>query len=297
LNSLCHFAVELPEPIDLHASLEVFRRPGDDLIDRWDGCRLLRSVPGPRSFIPYQCSTPDGGRHDHLDVLVRQPGERDVVEPAISRLFATANRHFDELIDQDHIVRRLNAAHPGVRPVLQHDLFTALVRSVSAQQINLRWAATIRARLAQEYGDEHEMGGETVYSLNVERIAAASPAAIRALQFTTRKAESIIALAQEFVDGRLSLETLRSLTDDEVIARLIVLRGIGLWSAEWILCRTLGRPCVVAGDLGVRKAVGRAYLDGVMPSEEKVRELTAHWGPSASVAQGLLLHAYAVGTT
>jgi DNA-3-methyladenine glycosylase II len=73
------------------------------------------------------------------------------------------------------------------------------------------------------------------------------------------------------------------------------IRGIGRWSAEWVLARTLGRPRVVAGDLGVRKAVGLAYLGTTAPSEAEVRAATAHWGESAGVAQALLLHALAEG--
>jgi len=74
------------------------------------------------------------------------------------------------------------------------------------------------------------------------------------------------------------------------VARLVAFQGIGRWTAEWLLARTLGRPRVVAGDLGVRKAVGVAYLDGRMPSEAEVRTVTRHWGAAAEMAQQLLLH-------
>jgi DNA-3-methyladenine glycosylase II len=74
------------------------------------------------------------------------------------------------------------------------------------------------------------------------------------------------------------------------VERLVAFPGIGRWTAEWLLARTLGRPRVVAGDLGVRKAVGAAYLAGRMPSEAEVRAVTAHWGAAAGVAQQLLLH-------
>jgi 3-methyladenine DNA glycosylase/8-oxoguanine DNA glycosylase len=85
------------------------------------------------------------------------------------------------------------------------------------------------------------------------------------------------------------------LPDEEVVARLSTIRGIGRWSAEWVLARTLGRPTVVAGDLGVRKAVGLAYLGTPRPTEQQVREATAHWGESAGVAQAVLLHALGEG--
>ena len=181
------------------------------------------------------------------------------------------------------------ARHAGLRPYLVPDIFTGLVRSISAQQVNLAWAATTRRRLAEAFGERHEVGGEAVFSLSAERLAAAPVEAIRALQFTTAKARSIVTVAEAIAGGTLVPEALRIASDAEVIARLVALRGIGIWSAEWMLARTLGRPRVVAGDLGVRKAVGRAYLGIDIAAESEVRRLTASWGPSAAVAQTLLL--------
>ena len=166
-----------------------------------------------------------------------------------------------------------------------------MIRCISSQQVNLRWAVTTRRRLAETFGQRHEVDGHVVYSLDPEPIATAAWEQIRALQFTTTKSKSIVAAAQALVDGHVTLDELRQLADEEVIARLITIRGIGLWSAEWVLARTLGRPRVVAGDLGVRKAVGLAYLGGTLPSEAQVRAATAHWGASAGTAQSLLLHA------
>ena len=173
---------------------------------------------------------------------------------------------------------------------------TALVRCISAQQVNLRWAATTRRRLAEAFGDKHQIGGHFVYTLNAERLAGARIGEIRALQFTTRKAEYLIAAARAVAGGSLSLAALAALPDEEVITCLTALRGIGLWTAEWILARTLGRARVVAGDLGVRKAVGLAYGMPALPSEPEVRRATAHWGASAGAAQALLLHALSQGT-
>jgi DNA-3-methyladenine glycosylase II len=113
--------------------------------------------------------------------------------------------------------------------------------------------------------------------------------AIRALQFTTAKAESIVAVASELTSGRMDPAALARLDDEAIIERLTGLKGIGRWSAEWILARTYGRPRVVAGDLGVRKAVARAYLGQPIASEAEVRAATAHWGEAAAGAQTLLL--------
>jgi DNA-3-methyladenine glycosylase II len=134
-----------------------------------------------------------------------------------------------------------------------------------------------------------------VISLEAERLAAATVSELRALQFTTRKAEYIIALASAVATRHLDLEALRMAPDAEVMARLTALRGLGVWTAEWFLARALGRARVAAGDLGVRKAVGVAYLQGQMPTEAEVRRLTAHWGEAAGVAQQLILHALSYG--
>ena len=129
-----------------------------------------------------------------------------------------------------------------------------------------------------------------VWSLDAERLAGAAVADLRELQLSTSKAVATIAFAGAVAGGRVDLATLAGLDDEEVVQRLVAFPGIGRWTAEWLLARTLGRPRVVAGDLGVRKAVGAAYLDGRMPSEAEVRAATAHWGPAAGVAQQLLLH-------
>ena len=147
------------------------------------------------------------------------------------------------------------------------------MRCISAQQVNLRWASETRRRLAERFGDRHVVDGAIVYSLNAARLADAAHAEIRALQFTNRKAEFIVAAAQAIASGQVSLERLVALSDAAVIDELVALRGIGVWTAEWILARTLGRPRVVAGDLGVRKAIGIAYRRGVMPSEAEFATL------------------------
>jgi DNA-3-methyladenine glycosylase II len=193
------------------------------------------------------------------------------------------------------VIAGLDQRFPGIRQIRQLDVFTALIRCISAQQVNLRWAVITRRRLAETFGRRYEVDGQVVYALDPTLIAQVDPAKIRALQFTTSKAVSIVATARAMAEGKLGLEELSALEDEAAIERLTRIRGIGRWSAEWVLARTLGRPRVVAGDLGVRKAVGLAYLSTTTPSEAEVRAATAHWGESAGVAQAVLLHALGEG--
>ena len=125
--------------------------------------------------------------------------------------------------------------------------------------------------------------------LDPEPLADADVDELRALQLTYAKARAVVATARAATAGELRRAIWNAMDDEQLIAHLTRLPGIGRWSAEWFLARTLGRPRVVAGDLGVRKAVGRLYGAG-MPSEDETRRLTDHWGAAATVAQALALH-------
>jgi DNA-3-methyladenine glycosylase II len=293
-------AVPVPGPVDLAGSLDVLGRAGDDLLDRWDGRRWLRAVAvGGRTV--GVAARPTGTAADPV-LLVSAGNGADPADAGrpLAGAFPTAPEALAELAAADPVVARVAARFPGIGPVLQPDLLTAVVRAISAQQITLRFAATLRARLARRHGHRHELPAPDpapgdpptaeVWSLDARRLAEAEIADLRALQFSTSKAVAITAFAAAVADGRVDLPTLAGLDDGEVIDRLVQYPGIGRWTAEWLLARTLGRPRVVAGDLGVRKAVGAAYLDGRMPSEAEVRAVTAHWGAAAGVAQQLLLH-------
>lgn len=290
------FEVDLEGPLDIAASVERFRRWGDDLLDRWDGQTLVRTASVRGEAVPYACAIIGTVERPRVAVTVAEPGRQGDVALAICSMFVTpAADVLARLCAADPVIASLATLCPGIRPLVQSDGLTAIIRSISAQQVNLTWAATTRRRLAEAFGQRHTLGAHVVYSLPVPQLAAAEVTALRELQFTTRKAEYIVHLARSIHEGSLDLDALAALPDDEVIQRLVSVRGLGRWTAEWYLARTLGRPVVVAGDLGVRKAVGAAYLGGDMPSEEQVRALTAHWGAAASVAQELLLYALSRG--
>jgi len=293
--------VRLAGPLDVPGSLEVYRRAGDDLLDRWDGAVWLRALPLDGRPVAVAARPVGTVSAPALLVAVGDGGDGAAAGRALAGAFVTAPAALRELAAADPVVAELAGRWPGVGPVLQRDLLTAVVRSISAQQITLRFAAVLRARLARRFGVRHTVplpsgglrGAEppaVVWSLDAAALAGAEVAELRALQFSNAKAVAIVTFAGAVAAGRLRLDELWALPDEQVVDRLVAFPGIGRWTAEWLLARTLGRPRVVAGDLGVRKAVGAAYLAGRMPSPTEVRAATAHWGAAAGVAQQLLLH-------
>jgi DNA-3-methyladenine glycosylase II len=159
------------------------------------------------------------------------------------------------------------------------DHFGALARAIVGQQIATGAATAIFGRLESLIGDREPAAA----------IAGASDADLRAVGLSGAKAASLRDLAARTLDGRLELDRLSELTDDEANAQLTAVRGIGPWTADMFLLGQLGRPDVLpAGDLGIRQAVKTAYELDRLPSEKEVRQLGEAWRPHRSLATAYL---------
>jgi DNA-3-methyladenine glycosylase II len=175
------------------------------------------------------------------------------------------------------VLARLAETLRGFRPPLVPDPFEGLVTSITAQQISLQAAFSIRNRFIATFGVEHAHA----YAFPMrERVAEARPEELVALGFSGRKAEYVVGLARADLD----LDALAVLPDDEVTAALVALPGIGEWTAEWFLARHLARPDAwPAGDLGLRKAVLHFY------GEENTRAAGGRFPGFANLAAHYLL--------
>src|SRR5438270_3671789 len=179
------FRVELAaDQIDIGGSLELFRRSGDDFIDRWDGQQLLRAVyTNAHTWIPFVARSVGGGRVAAFEVVVEDEAHADRVKAVVANTFMPAPADYQRLLAEDPAVAGLDKHFPGIRQIRQLDVFTALVRCISAQQVNLRWAVITRRRMAEAFGQRYDVEGQRVYALDPELIATVDPAEIRALQF------------------------------------------------------------------------------------------------------------------
>lgn len=159
------------------------------------------------------------------------------------------------------------------------DTFRALARAIVGQQIATRAASAIFGRLEALIGD-----GDPATA-----IASASDADLRTVGLSAAKAASLRDLATRTLDGRLELDRLAELDDDEARAQLTAVRGIGPWTADMFLLGHLGRADVLpAGDLGIRQAVRAAYGLDQVPTELDVRRMGEAWRPYRSLATAYL---------
>lgn len=256
-------------------------------MDRWDGERLCRPLRLGHRLLAVEVRAAGPGLIA-VEFSEREPSAAAL--EAVGAMFVDQGPALARLADADPVVGRLRARFPGLIPVRYLDPLGALVASVTAQQVNLQFAVSVRRALLQRLGRRMAVGGNFVLAPDPAALAGADPDEFRALRLTGAKGRSLKALGEAVLDGTLDFEDLAQLPDAEVVDRLVQLPGIGRWTALQYLGRVLGRPVLVAEDLGVRKAVQHAYGLDDRPSPERVRELTSSYGDAALAAQQLLLH-------
>ena len=256
-----------PEPYDFGLSTGRFRAFGPDLANLLVDGVLYRAIGGREVRI----AAAGGG----VDV---EPLD-DETRPVVAKLLGSEHdlaSFYVWAAAADEVMAGLTRRLAGFRPPVAPDPFEALVTSITAQQVSLFAAFSIRNRFIERFG---ERVGEVWAFPTRDRIAAASEDELFAVGFTRRKSEYAVALARSDLD----LEGLALLDDDDVRARITALRGLGPWTAEWFLARHLARPRAwPAGDLVLRKAAEVLY--GV-----DVTELGARLDPFQNLCAQYLL--------
>ena len=186
----------------------------------------------------------------------------------------------------DPVLARLIDAHPHFRPrawldeLPPLDAFGTLIFQVIGQQLAVKATRTILGRLEQHFGGRLPSPAE---------LLEADPQVLRDSGMSARKGTTLRDLAERFVDGRLSDETLAGMTDAEIEAALTEVTGIGVWTAHGFLILALDRPDVLlSGDLALRRAVERAYGLDHPPTEDEMAALAERWRPYRSLAVSYL---------
>jgi DNA-3-methyladenine glycosylase II len=186
---------------------------------------------------------------------------------------ATAQRH---LARRDPVLKRLIAAVGPCTLRYESNRFLSLARSIISQQISTKAALAIRTRL------EAMLGGE---GLTPAGILARSDEALRGAGLSASKLKSLRDLAEHVHGGVIQLDEIHELPDEDVIAALVPIRGIGRWTAQMFLIFSLGRLDVLpVDDLGLRAGVQDQYGLPELPDKAVLAELAEPWRPYRSIA-------------
>jgi DNA-3-methyladenine glycosylase II len=163
------------------------------------------------------------------------------------------------------------------------DLYGALLFQVTGQQLSVASTRRILARIEALFGGHLPAPAE---------LLGLEPAQLRAAGLSWRKISTLRDLAERLSDGRLDADVLSRLPDDDVMAALTAIPGIGPWTVQGALLVALGREDVVLpGDLALRKAVQAAYRLDHLPSQQEVLDIAEKWRPYRSLATSYLFSA------
>jgi len=190
------------------------------------------------------------------------------------------------LLDLDRAVRHLRRADEVLAEVIarvgpcrlarQTQRFESLARAIIAQQISGAAAKSIWSRLRAAVGDR---------SLSPESLAALADADLRGCGISPQKLAYLRDLQQRVAAKEVRLHRLHRLDDDDVIAELVQVKGIGVWTAQMFLMFSLGRPDVLPHqDLGIRSAIQRLYRLADLPDRAACETVAAPWRPYATIA-------------
>jgi DNA-3-methyladenine glycosylase II len=172
----------------------------------------------------------------------------------------------------------------GVGPYLivyREPDFTTLARSIIYQQVSGAAAATVLTRLTAAAGRAGQLSPRKILQLGAE--------GLRPCGVSRQKASYLMDLSERTESKSIRFGRLAELTDDEVIAELTQVKGIGVWTVHMFLMFALRRPDVLpTGDLGVRNAIWKAYELEAPPSPKEIETIGTAWRPFASVASWYL---------
>ena len=156
------------------------------------------------------------------------------------------------------------------------EAYGALLRSIVGQQLSTKAARTIYNRVCALFDDCVPAPSQ---------LLAADPDALRGAGLSRAKVAYLRDLAEHVEDGRLELDRLDELDDEEIVAELTAVKGLGRWTAEMFLMFHLGRPDVLpVGDLGIRRAVERAYGLAELPAAPELERIAEPWRPQRTLA-------------
>jgi DNA-3-methyladenine glycosylase II len=192
---------------------------------------------------------------------------------------------FYDSVKRDPVLPDLCRRNRGLKPVLKPTLFEALTWAILGQQINLIFACQVKLGMLQRFSKPWIVDGTTLFQYpEPSDLAGLDPAQWVDFKCSQRKAEYIIGLADLIQDG-FNLEELEKLSDDEIIDRLVKIRGIGRWTAEYVLIQGFRRwDALPVGDAGLLNGVKRAYGLTAKPTEEELLQRAERWRPYRGLA-------------
>jgi DNA-3-methyladenine glycosylase II len=254
MSSNTFFLAPLP-PFRLDLTVWTLRRRPDNAVDRWDGQTYRRLLPLPGGSVDVAVTQVGPSEASKLRVAVKGQPLRSPVKVAVSsalhRLLGLTLDlgPFYRFAAREPLLGELVQRFQGMKPPRFASIFEGVINAIACQQFTLTVGIRLLNGLATACGAAMGEGNAMAHAFpRPEDLATMSPSLLRELKFSQQKGRAMIELARSVSEGSLNLDELESLPDDAALARLQHLRGVGRWTAEYVLLRGLGRVHVFPGD-------------------------------------------------
>lgn len=270
-----------PPYFSFQACLHFLNRNPLECLHLVENGKVLKALPTSSGNVLFQLEeTPQ----QEIGIQILSPESGDSYEEVLAfvRLWMDLDRDlkpFYALADQDTLLAPLAYAYKGLRMIRIPDLFEALSWAIIGQQINLRFAYTLKGRMVRKWGQVLESDEHPHWVFPTpDQIASLEVNDFLPMQFSRRKAEYLIHVAQLMVAGELSFAHLNTLSFEEAIKHLVAIRGIGPWSAHYVLMKCLGfTQAFPIQDAGLLQAIRSQMNLGEKPDRATIEAISAPW--------------------
>jgi DNA-3-methyladenine glycosylase II len=300
------FELECVSPFSFKLSASLFSN-GDGQIRRFQDRRFWQVI---RIHDQLALATmEDSGTIDNPRISVKLQSNRimssDMKSQARTVLAALFDikldpKHFYQQTSNDRILKDVCRRLRGLRIPSTATVFEALLDSIVEQQILLDVAHVLEAKVVKTFGDSLNLEGKEYFAYPTpKKLASANIKQLRSCGLSTRKAEYLIEISKLIHNGKLDLESCRDFTDTrKIIEELDKIRGIGVWTAELTIARSMHRYDIVpADDLGLRRVIARYYCHGKKITGQEARTIAEKWGKWKGLASFYLIVAEATEKT
>ncbi len=278
-------------PFRLDLTAWALRRQPTNVLDRWDGEAYRRAllVDGTAHEVVIRQTGPPDSARINVEIASASSALEGAVIDSVSRLFGTEVdlSAFYAFAAESPELRSVVERFKGVKPPRYLSYFETLANGFFFQQISLASGISLHNRFIEALGPVSAAGTHAFPS--PESVARPSEDDLRHLGLSRQKAKAMLELASA-ISGGLDLAQVERMSDDEAVAFLQQLRGVGRWTAHYFLLRGLGRLHVFPGDdVGARNRVGKLLGFDRPPDYEQMQSILAGWQPFAGMVYFHLL--------
>jgi DNA-3-methyladenine glycosylase II len=275
--SMKSVTISLPEIFSFSQNLEFLKRSPKEILHRVDGDKVFKLLGIGEQHVLFSIHEDNGELK--IEFLNLSPSKEiiKIVKAHVTEWFdlETDLAPFYRLARKDDLLKNLVRRFHGYRIIGQPDLFESLVWAVLGQQINLSFAYTLKQRFVEQFGKQIEWNGHIYYQFpSIDRVATLTHDDLLPLQFSRQKSNYTVLIAQAFQQGDVDKDSLRGLPLNEAKDRLMKIKGVGNWTANYALMKTFRYPdAFPLEDAGLHNAIKDQLGLTAKPSLGQVKKI------------------------